>query len=46
MIEKNEEKVLQVYQQPIVEFVSFEADVLTAANGSTDVGSEYPENWA
>ena len=43
MKEKNEEKVLQVYEQPIVELVRIAADVL-AANGSTDVGGEYPED--
>ena len=45
MKEKNVEKVLQVYEQPIVEFVCFAADVLATANGSTDVGGEYPDDW-
>ena len=40
MIEKNEKKVLQAYERPIVELVHIAADVL-AAGTSTDVGSEY-----
>lgn len=39
MIEKNEEKVLQAYERPIVELVHIEADVL--AGTSTEVGDEY-----
>jgi hypothetical protein len=42
MIEKNEKKVLQVYEQPTVELVCVAMDVLTA---STDVGGEYDSAW-
>ena len=38
------EAVRLAYETPDVQFICWEEDVL-AANGSTDVGEEYPDDW-
>ena len=44
MLDFNTKKTQQDYETPLVELMRWTDDVL-AANGSTDVGNEYPDNW-